>query len=331
MSLVTTLALVGCTTHVAPDARDPASGRFAAGEGTPEALGMLAFVNDPATTVTVLDGPVGLDARAATGIVAHRDGPDATAGTPDDDAFGTLAELDRVYYVGDSALTAILAYAEAEGWVARDPDDVLGTWDGVTFTLGEAEAVLGLVNTAEHAELDVDAALDVRAADAIVAARPIDTMGELAGLSYVGTSALEKLRGFAGVEVWTTAELEAAFAVATDGILFPSESDFPLDPVFAAGAYPVDAATLTAALGLPPAEVEQRSVDAALGFLVTPADWWTDDELARAADWSAILEVIDHLDHPLVFRVGEIHIDVYVVGGSAEGDLVGFHTVSIET
>ncbi|MEQ1500921.1 MAG: nuclease A inhibitor family protein [Myxococcota bacterium] len=343
---------VGCTTYVAPEAPEGGAARFSAVDGSPEAVGLLAFVNDPGTSLAVLDVDVALDARAAGAIVAHRDGPDGRPSTADDDRFDTIAELDAAYYVGDSALTAILDYATAHGWVATDPDDVLGTWDGVTFTLGQADAVLATVNDASYAALDVDAALDKRAVDAIVAARPIDTIAELAGLSYVGASALTKLIDYAAaqsVDVWSTADLQAAFAVSNVDILFPSESDFPLDPVWVAGGFPVDVTNVKDVLApiyvqrpeqssLADRAIEVRTVGEALGFLVTPADWWSDYEVDRAADWTAILDVIDHLDQPMVYRFGDSHgtwlggaIDVYVIGGSAEGDLVGFHTISVET
>jgi hypothetical protein len=270
---------------------------------------MLSFVNDASTTLTVLDLDAALDSRAASGIVAHRDGPDGKVGTKDDDHFDTIAELDAVYYVGDSALQAILDYASAHGWVATDPDDVLGTWDGVTFTLGESELVLAQANGATYAALDVDAALDKRAVDAIVAARPVDTIAELASLSYVGTSALTKLKDYAiaqSIPTWTTQEVVDGLNATTPGVLFPSESDYPLDLIVVDGGFPVTTSTVTTVLqpvapsSLAGLSVEEKTVDQALGFLVTPEDWWSD-------------------------------IEVYVLGGSSEGDLVGFRTVSIET
>jgi len=163
-------------------------------EGSAEALGMLAFLNDPSTTFELLDGPVGLDRRAATSITAHRDGPDGVVGTSDDNLFQTLEEVDSCWYVGESALTHIADWAALEGWIVSDPDADLGTWDGVSFTYGEAEATLQLVNTATESHLDDDLALDRRAVDSIVAERPVGTVEQLASLYYVGTSALTALK-----------------------------------------------------------------------------------------------------------------------------------------
>jgi DNA uptake protein ComE-like DNA-binding protein len=78
-----------------------------------EIAAILAVAND--TTFTTLDEAVGLDRRAAENIVAHREGPDATPGTADDDRFDTLEELDAVAYVGESALGKLLSYAQSNG------------------------------------------------------------------------------------------------------------------------------------------------------------------------------------------------------------------------
>ncbi|MEE2829399.1 MAG: hypothetical protein VX498_09435, partial [Myxococcota bacterium] len=68
----------------------------------------------------------------------------------------------------------------------------------VTFTALEAEATLNLANDASYEELDLDLGLDRRAADSIVAAQPILTIDELAGLYFVGTTALQALLDAAG-------------------------------------------------------------------------------------------------------------------------------------
>ncbi|MEZ4320580.1 MAG: hypothetical protein R3F61_24070 [Myxococcota bacterium] len=169
-------------------------------EGSPEALGMLAFLNDPATTFDVLDSQVGLDRRAAESILAHRNGPDGTLGWQHDDLFDSVGEVDRCYYVGADALRRIQAWATDHGYVALDDDAVLGTWDDVTFTVGEARATVELANTAGPDFLDDGLGLDRRAVDSIVDARPIQSVQHLAGLYYVGRSALDTLKGAAAGE-----------------------------------------------------------------------------------------------------------------------------------
>ncbi len=86
-------------------------------EGSPEALGVLALVNDPALTAARLKADAHVTARVAGNIVRHRDGADGQPSTADDDAFGTLAELDAVPYVGPATLAALLEAARDKGLV----------------------------------------------------------------------------------------------------------------------------------------------------------------------------------------------------------------------
>ncbi len=86
-------------------------------EGSPEALGVLALVNDPASTRATLKSGAGVTTRVASGIVTHRDGADATAGTLDDNKFDSLAELDAVPFVGPATLDALLEHARDRGLV----------------------------------------------------------------------------------------------------------------------------------------------------------------------------------------------------------------------
>jgi hypothetical protein len=98
--------------------------------------------------------------------------------------------------VGPRALERLSRYAEEQGFVPG-ADELLGTYDGVDFTVAEAEAVVELANTAGPNTLDDNVALDSRAADSIVDARPVSSVYEISGLYYVGASALKKLRDYA--------------------------------------------------------------------------------------------------------------------------------------
>ena len=178
-------------------------------DGTAEGVGLLAFLNDESTTFEVLDHDVPLDRRSADALAGHRLGSDGTWGTADDDAFDSVAEVDGVYWVGPRTLERLAAFAEAQGFVPEG-DDILGTWDDVSFTVAEAEAVVELANTAGPNTLDDNVALDSRAAESIVDARPVSSIYEISGLYYVGESALNKLKDYAegeeGCEVpgWET-------------------------------------------------------------------------------------------------------------------------------
>jgi hypothetical protein len=202
-SVLFLLATVFSTGGCAPDA-DLEQAAVLAGpsdalqkiEGTPAAVGLLAFLNDEGTTLDLLDHEVPLDHRAAVSLARHRLGKDGTWGTSDDNLFDSVDEVDGCYWVGPNSIERLLAYAEAEGFTPGD-DDHLGTWNGVSFTVAEAAAVVELANTAGPNTLDDTIALDSRAADSIVNARPVSSVYEMAGLYYVGKSALTKLKDYA--------------------------------------------------------------------------------------------------------------------------------------
>ncbi len=166
---------------------------IALAEGSPEAIGLLEFLNEPSTTLELLDDEVPLNRRTARNLILHRDGWDQTPGTYDDNLFDTVSEVDEVRWVGPAALAQLLKYALDQGWIP-DEDDLLGSWDGVDFTVSEAELTLSFVNAASHDLLDHDLGLDRRAADSIVEAQPIESIEELAGLYYVGGTALSQLK-----------------------------------------------------------------------------------------------------------------------------------------
>ncbi|MGE0787892.1 MAG: hypothetical protein AB7S26_19615 [Sandaracinaceae bacterium] len=167
-------------------------GSVSALEGTREGYGVLRLLNDgEGTDLAFLDDTVALDRRAATNLIAHRDGDDETFGTPDDDLFDTIAEVDLVRYVGPSTLATLVEFARLNDYVPGD-NAILGTFDDVEFTYLEAERVLELVNSASEADLRATG-IPSRAVPSILEARPIATIPELAGLYYVGTRTLEIL------------------------------------------------------------------------------------------------------------------------------------------
>jgi len=194
------MTAAGCLGEAPPSGEEEASATDTSSivDGSPEGVGLLALLNDEATTFTVLDDEVPLDRRAAENLVAHRDGPDGVFGTADDDLFDDVAEVDGVKWVGPAALDQLLTYAQAQGFVPEG-DDVLGVYDGVSFTVSQAEATLELANTAPASELDDDVALDSRAVDSIMEARLIPSVLALSKLYFVGESALTKMRDYAAV------------------------------------------------------------------------------------------------------------------------------------
>ena len=140
--------------------------------GSPEEAGVLALVNDPATTFELLDVQVALDRRAAAGLIAGR-------------PFSSIGAVDAVPYVGRVALDKLLAWAASEGLVPAPA--------------GGDEATLAFVNdpATTFGQLDDDVRLDRRAARNIIDRRPFATLSELDAVPYVGPSALAALAAYA--------------------------------------------------------------------------------------------------------------------------------------
>lgn len=178
---------------------------------TPEALTILEFLNDGGTTLEMLDESVGLDARAAENLIAHRDGADATPGTSDDDLFDTVDELDAISWVGPAAIATLTEYVTLQGWM----NYASGNYEGVVFNTAQTTLTLDLVNFASEETLDVDAKLDARAAENIVEARPIVSLKELAEISWVGPAALERLRAY--LPTW---QIQGITLETYDGVTF---------------------------------------------------------------------------------------------------------------
>jgi hypothetical protein len=164
--------------------------------GTPEAVGLLDFLNDPSTNYEVLDIDVALDRRAAGNLISHRDGGDGVYGTSDDDLFSSVREVDAVRWVGPRSIERMVGFADLLGFVPTGTD-YLGTWDKVDFTVDEADATIDFVNNADEITLDVDLRLNSRAVDSIFEAGELESVQELSELYYVGKSALTILKNAA--------------------------------------------------------------------------------------------------------------------------------------
>jgi hypothetical protein len=210
LTILATLSLVGCAGDKCADSdcsdtgadelRATASGDLeelsqarSTWEGTPEGVGLIEFLNAEDTTQSVLDYTVGLDRRAAGNLIAHRDGGDRLWGTSDDDIYNTVDEADAVRFVGPKTLDRMVDFALRQGFVPG-AGEILGVYDGVAFSVEQADATVKLINGLDESTLDIDMGLDARAAASIVDAQPVATIDGLSRLYFVGQSALSILK-----------------------------------------------------------------------------------------------------------------------------------------
>ena len=152
---------------------------------------ILKFLNGPDASYDTLVNDVRLQSRAAGRIVGHVRGHDRVLGTPDDNLLDDVAELDAIRYVGPATIEALNAYVRSH----YQHHDL--TVEGVDLGADVALRMVDIANTATSQLLDDDVGLDARAARAIVAARPLADIQALAAVSYIGKTALTKLRDYA--------------------------------------------------------------------------------------------------------------------------------------
>ena len=199
---------------------------------------------------------------------------------------------------------------------------MLGTFDSVTFSVSEADRALDLVNDASDTTLDDEVGLDPRAVSSILAARPIDTMGQLAALYYVGPTAMRNIREFSAAPAETCEGIAAGIADLSADMWFTSESDYRLD---------VRTFETT-----PTVDTIGDIVDAPAGTRIG-----TDtldrffEQLGSTNDEQDVQALRDYLETSLsdlrVLRVGEIQVQVFVIGTTPCGGAAGISSISIET
>ncbi len=115
---------------------------------TDEDLMLFNFLNDAAnTTFELLDDDCALRSDAAANLIAHRDGADGLAGTADDNAFHSAAEVDGVARVGSWTMSQLYACADALeygaptfGWRPEVPE-CSAYAENATLVVSEADCV----------------------------------------------------------------------------------------------------------------------------------------------------------------------------------------------
>ncbi len=129
--------------------------------------------------------------------------------------------------------------------------------------------------------------------------------------------------------------LEAIAPLVTD-LLYPSESDEPIEPVetYLTMTEPLTVSHIKDWLMLPPSDYVEEQPEADFWAPVTTIEaWFGGDEKATAAKFQALKTKLETaLTDRQVFRVGNTEIDVYLLGKPAAGEpRVGLKTKVVET
>jgi hypothetical protein len=129
----------------------------------------------------------------------------------------------------------------------------------------------------------------------------------------------------------TTAEIIDRLKQATVDLVWTSESDYPFEVI-----------TWNKGTELTPSALfKDSTVDKSIETItltdffapaLEPEDWYGAEELASVDRYQQLVNTIEaNLSEVKVFRIGEIEIEVYIVGKTADGDLVGLKTQVVET
>lgn len=271
-------------------------------------------------TPAELDGM--LEARAASLLIARR-------------PFTSVAQMGAVPYVGTAALGQLL-HGAAPWWTGLHGGNLLGgTFDGVTFDGAAAGVALHIANEASVAQL-TGHGVTPAPASAIVAGRPFTTLAQVANLSGVGTSTMNALKTYATSGAWgtpgsTVASFTDAVTPYLGTLLFLSESDRPLDVVSFPGAG-TTAPTAASVMALVHATAGSTSVQRGIeNFYIRLEADDVGAAAVRAAFEAQLTDVVFINVYKPSSSVDRALVDVYVVGRTSTGDLVGLHSISVET
>ena len=128
----------------------------------------------------------------------------------------------------------------------------------------------------------------------------------------------------------TAQEITDRLTKLADGLLFPSESEFPLEPFTWESATISPRTILTRSQMPADTLIESITLEDFFAPVTTDEDWFEDEDREIAQRFRDLQAAIAILENVQVFRVGTVEIDVYILGKIGP-DLVGLKTTVIET
>ncbi|BAZ71239.1 nuclease inhibitor homolog (plasmid) [Fischerella sp. NIES-4106] len=131
----------------------------------------------------------------------------------------------------------------------------------------------------------------------------------------------------------TDTQIVDQLKAAADGLLMMSESEYPLEAfLWETKAPATPEKVLQQTNHSPDTPVQVVKVDDFFRVATTPEDWHGDEEKAIVKKFQTLVETLKtNLNNLQVYRLGEVEIDVYVVGETPTGNLAGLSTKVVET
>lgn len=129
------------------------------------------------------------------------------------------------------------------------------------------------------------------------------------------------------------AQFETDLARLCEGLIYVSETDADVRPVFGKKLRENSLGGYAESLGIENAErTETIAAEEFFDRLTRKKDWHGQRERELAKGWKRLEAFINaNLSQPRVLRTGRVRIDIYVVGVTKSGDAAGVKTKAVET
>lgn len=131
----------------------------------------------------------------------------------------------------------------------------------------------------------------------------------------------------------TTSDIVDRLKLASNGLQYMSESDYPFDVFQWVGQEPLTTSTVIKRTGhTPDTQVEVVQLDEFFRNATQEQDWHNDEEKETVKRYQSLVETLKtSLSDIQVYRLGTIVLDVYIVGKTPSGNLAGLSTKVVET
>lgn len=128
-------------------------------------------------------------------------------------------------------------------------------------------------------------------------------------------------------------DLEKQIKQVSEGLYYISETDAEIFPFIGEKAEYVNAETIIKQTGKEGSvAVEERDFEDFFERLTAYQEWFGDEETEAADKFSKLKELLKaNLRELKVFKLGEIEIDIFVVGLDSDNRLSGIKTEAVET
>ena len=120
---------------------------------------------------------------------------------------------------------------------------------------------------------------------------------------------------------------------ASAGLLWLSEADYPWEVVYWQQISELTPETLLQQINYDStSKIETKTLEQVFAVATAEQDWHNEAEKQEVESYQSLVNLLDHyLDNIQVYRVGEVEIELYVLGQTKHQAIAGLKTKIIET